>query len=179
MLFLVTASRLFTVLYLCVSMLTASGSPLPTDGVTGFQPELFRRESEVEVQLGRYKSKPGQKPIRHVLLAIGDVMVHASWSDTSKTRLLPEQIPVEHLEYCRDHYDWFPLGKAKFESPAAKELALKALLSIELPLHQEPGGNCWDYIESALTTLEKRDALPDSVSILKEFKKNEEKFRYS
>ncbi|KAJ3747037.1 hypothetical protein DFH05DRAFT_1521371 [Lentinula detonsa] len=179
MLFTVTTSRLFTLLYLCVSMLTASGSPLPTDGATGFPPELFRRESELEVRLGRYKSKPGQKPIRHVLLAIGDAMVHASWSDTSKTQLLPEQIPAEHLEYCRDNYDWFPLGKAKFKTPAAKELALKALLSIELPLHKEPGGNCWDYIESALKTLKEHKALPDSASTLKEFKENEEKFRYS
>ncbi|KAJ3794103.1 hypothetical protein GGU11DRAFT_343544 [Lentinula aff. detonsa] len=157
MLFLVTASRLFTVLYLCVSMLTASGSPLPTSGELDIRLGLDILENEVVI---------------HAVLAIGVTRVHASWTDKSHTQLRPKEIQ----DVIRS-YDWTPLGKAKFKSSADHEQALQALLSIELPPYKETGGDCWDYVEAALETLEKRDELLDSASILKGFKDKEKKFR--
>ncbi|KAJ3996273.1 hypothetical protein F5050DRAFT_134646 [Lentinula boryana] len=177
MLFTVSTSRLLTLLYLCVSILTASGSPLPPDGVTRFGPELPPGFFRPEVRLKLGVVKPKQSPIGHAVLAIDDVMVHATWADLTDTQLIPKKVPEEDLELYRRASKWFPLGKAKFKSQADKEQALTDMLSIKLPPYGKTGGGCWDYIESALETLRKRGELLDSASVLKEFTERKGHFK--
>ncbi|KAJ3992224.1 hypothetical protein F5050DRAFT_972387 [Lentinula boryana] len=170
MLFTVSTSRLFTLLYLCVSILTASGSPLPPDGVISSRPELppgSRFKSEVQLELGYDKLK--QTSTVHAVLTIDDTTVHATWTDNSYTQLHPEEISEIRLKHFRSDFAWIPLGEAKFKSPADKEQALKDILSIKLPPYTETGGSCWNYIESALKTLTKREELLDSASVLEKF----------
>ncbi|KAJ3784040.1 hypothetical protein GGU10DRAFT_334273 [Lentinula aff. detonsa] len=181
MLFTVTTSRLFTLLYLFVSILTASGSPLPP--ATRFGPEPppgLRRKSAWElklksvVQLG-YCERDANPT--HALLAIDDRILHAVWSDDSRTQLQPKEVKEDDELFYHLRCNWVTLGKAKFGSSADKDQALEALLSITMPLHKATGGKCWDYIELVLETMNKRKELVDFASILATFKVVQEKFR--
>ncbi|KAJ3991655.1 hypothetical protein F5050DRAFT_1114746 [Lentinula boryana] len=157
MLFLVTASRLFTLLYLCVSMLTASGSPLAIPGTTYFD------GVRVDVDLGFEVFD--NAVISHAVLAIGDTMIHADFFNMARKQMVPKKIVGKSGEDTRRGNHWAYLGKAKFKSSADQEQALQALLSIKLPPYKEAGGKAWDYIQSALETLKERDELlnPDAV----------------
>ncbi|KAJ3983594.1 hypothetical protein F5890DRAFT_170263 [Lentinula detonsa] len=158
MLFAVTTSRLFTLLYLCVSMLTASGSPLAIHGTTYFD------GVRVDVDLAFEVFENAM--ISHAVLAIGDTMIHADFFNTARKQMVPKKIVGKSDEdTIRRKNHWAHLGKAKFKSPADQEQALQALLSIKLPPYKEAGGKAWDYIQSALETLKERDELlnPDSV----------------
>ncbi|KAJ3979960.1 hypothetical protein F5890DRAFT_807226 [Lentinula detonsa] len=179
MFFTVTTSRLLTLLYLCVSMLTASGSPLPPpDRVKPFGPEVsagFRPESKV--QLGQHKKE--KKPT-HAMLAIDDRMFHAlSESGRSEIVLRPQEIPVHRLEYYKTRYNWITLGTVQFKSSAQQELAFEALLSIKLAPWEITGEDCWDYVGSALKTLNKYNIRLDSASISSKFEEKEKQFRDS
>ncbi|KAJ3983595.1 hypothetical protein F5890DRAFT_1522244, partial [Lentinula detonsa] len=174
MLFLVTASRLFIVLYLCVSMLTASGSPLPASGGTPRHQLPHESRPELDVQLGHSQPR-GNPPVTHAILVIDDLVVTAVWTDrAAQTQLRPEAFAKKDLNRIRDHFAWITLGKAVFKSPAGTK---QALLSIELPPHKETGGKCWEYIGSALETLEARGELVEPTSIIKNFKEAKSKFR--
>ncbi|KAJ3989717.1 hypothetical protein F5890DRAFT_1483835, partial [Lentinula detonsa] len=175
MLFTVTTSHLFTLLYLCVSMLTGSGSPLPAANdrpviplpandrpVIHFGPEPGYRRN---VELGHYSL--GDLAVLHTALAIGDTLLYPTWTDQSKTQLI--HVDVKLTKHLRYEYDWVPLGIANFTDRGDEEAALNTLLRIELPPFKERGGNDWDYIESALNILTKRDELLDPRSVLQEF----------
>ncbi|KAJ3733303.1 hypothetical protein DFJ43DRAFT_223664 [Lentinula guzmanii] len=158
MLFAVTTSRLFTLLYLCVSMLTASGSPLAIHGTTYFDGD------RVDVDLGFEVFENAE--ISHAFLAIGDTMIHADFFNMARKQMVPKKIVVKTQEdTTRRDSHWAHLGKAKFKSPADQQQALQALLSIKLPPYKETGGKAWDYIQSALQTLKERGELlnPDAV----------------
>ncbi|KAJ3734937.1 hypothetical protein DFJ43DRAFT_1059723, partial [Lentinula guzmanii] len=151
-------------------MLTASGSPLPPAGVTRFGPELSPGYCpELDVKFGAVIV--GDSGLSHAFLAIGDTIIHAIWSDRpQKTQLIPEEMSATEAERIMGLCRWIPLGKAKFESQDVKKLALKALLSIQIPPRAEPGGSCVDYIVSALETLKKRRELREPALVLQEFK---------
>ncbi|KAJ3733300.1 hypothetical protein DFJ43DRAFT_1153316 [Lentinula guzmanii] len=110
-------------------------------------------------------------PVGHMVLAIDDLIVEAVWADRPAcTRLGPKKSP---LKPDSSTYDWFPLGKAKFES---KELAFEALLSIKMPLFKETGGKCMDYVESALKTLAERNELLRPASVMEKFEERKKIF---
>ncbi|KAJ3731030.1 hypothetical protein DFJ43DRAFT_443412 [Lentinula guzmanii] len=175
MLFTVTTSHLFTLLYLCVSMLTGSGSPLPAANdrpviplpandrpVIHFGPEPGYRRN---VELGHFCL--GDLAVLHTALAIGDTLLYPTWTDKSRTQLF--HVDVNLTQHVRNEYEWVPLGKANFTDRGDEEAALNTLLRIELPPFKERGGTDWDYIESALNILTKRDELLDPRSVLQEF----------
>ncbi|KAJ3795991.1 hypothetical protein GGU11DRAFT_757882, partial [Lentinula aff. detonsa] len=104
-------------------------------------------------------------------------ILHAVWSDDSRTQLQPKEVKEDDELFYHLRCNWVTLGKAKFGSSADKNQALEALLSITMPLHKATGGKCWDYIELALETMNKRKELVDFASILATFKVVQEKFR--
>ncbi|KAJ3711858.1 hypothetical protein DFJ43DRAFT_1107155, partial [Lentinula guzmanii] len=162
-------------------ILTASGSPLPA--ATRIGPETppglrrkfsWERKLKSVVKLGYCKHTDHPT---HAALAIDDRIIHGGWSDNSHTRLQPKEIPEEAETVYLLNCDWLTLGKAEFGSSADKNQAFKALLSIAMPLYKAPGGNCWDYIRSALETMNERKELVDFASILAKFEGGQEELR--
>ncbi|KAJ3789151.1 hypothetical protein GGU10DRAFT_344143 [Lentinula aff. detonsa] len=143
-------------------MLTASGSPLPAanDRPVIPLPANDRPLIRLRVELGLHS-------LGDTVLAIGDTMLDPTWTDKSKTQLIPKD--VELTKDLRYEYHWVLLGTANFTDRGDEEAALNALLCIKLPPFKERGGTDWDYIESALNILTERDELENPHSVLEAF----------
>ncbi|KAJ3805945.1 hypothetical protein F5876DRAFT_69360 [Lentinula aff. lateritia] len=161
----------FSIVFLLNSLtkIPTFSSPLPTGDVPA--PSRFQGRTEksagkpIEVNLALGIIHAGQR-YEHWLLAIGN--------DQAGSELLSAVVKFDKhgntlpVEYLIAHYNPAPevvqLGTASFKDEKEKENVVKDILAIEIDVpSNEKGGNCMDFIKSALKLMKDKGNVDESV----------------
>ncbi|KAJ4477096.1 hypothetical protein C8R41DRAFT_923132 [Lentinula lateritia] len=165
----IVTSPFFVLPCLWVATLAVFALPMPTggkDAAVVFGPQL-----PMIVDLHIFIAQMNTLE-EHLLMGIGDTIIHANVSDESQritnTTLIPRKFTV-HLETLKKVYHTVPIGEARFKDEQDEQDVIKEMLQLKLPPFSHRG-TCRDYISQVLQELKVRGYIIDP-GVLRRYRK--------